>query len=194
VLDHLARLDQLQGETVDDIRLSLLAVEGKAAQRYWSAIRAIVPEEYGWTGRQGRGATDPINSMLNYGYGILYGQVERAIVLAGMDPYAGFIHTDRPGKPSLVLDLIEEFRQIAIDRLVFGLANRHFTVETNAQGRLSEATRRSLAEKVLEHLESGFRYESKSYTLRTVIQTQARRLAAFFRGDRERYESVKAGW
>jgi CRISPR-associated protein Cas1 len=77
-----------------------------------------MPEQYDWPGREGRGAQDPLNSLLNYGYGILYGQVEQAIILAGLDPYAGFLHADRPGKPSLTLDLIEEFRQVAIDRVV----------------------------------------------------------------------------
>lgn len=194
VLEHVARLDELHGETVDDIRQSLLAAEGNAAQRYWSAIHAIIPSDYGWEGREGRGATDPINSLLNYGYGILYGQIERAIVLAGMDPYAGFIHTDRPGKPSLVLDFIEEFRQVAVDRLVFGLINRHYKVEQDDKGRLVEATRQDFADKVLAHLDSAVRHEGKSYPLRTVIQMQARRLAAFLRHEREAYESFKAGW
>ena len=56
-------------------------------------------------------AKDLFNAILNYGYGVLYAQIEQAIILAGLDPYAGFLHADRPGKPSLVLDLIEEFRQ-----------------------------------------------------------------------------------
>lgn len=194
VLDHIARLDRLEGDTVDNIRLQLLAAEGNAAQRYWSAIRLVVPPEYGWTTRETQGASDPVNSLLNYGYGILYGQVERALVLAGLDSYAGFIHADRPGKPSLVLDFIEEFRQVAVDRLVFGLVNRRYNVEQDERGRLSEKTRRGFAEKVLEHLDTAVRFESKSYPLRTVIQIQARHLAAFFRGERDRYEAFKAGW
>ncbi len=141
-----------------------------------------------------RGATDPVDSLLNYGYGILYAQVERALVLAGLDPYAGFVHADRPGKPSLVLDLIEEFRQVVVDRVVFGLVNRHFTVEQNERGLLSDATRRSLPEKVIKHLESEVPYEGKRYELRIVLQSQARHLAAFLRGDRESYEAFQAGW
>ncbi len=194
VLDHLARLDRLAGETVDDLRGAILAAEGNAAQRYWQAIRLIVPEVYGWPGRVGRGADDPINSMLNYGYGILYQQVQRAIILAGLDPYGGFIHTDRPGKPSLVLDLIEEFRQIAIDRLVFGLAARSFTVEQEEDGLLSQTTRRALAEKVLAHLESEMRYNGKRFPLRAIIQQQAREVAAYVRGGRDIYLPYKAEW
>ncbi len=194
VLDHLAWLDRLDGECVDDIRGEVLAAEGNAARRYWEAVKWIVPERYGWPGRKGRGATDPINGMLNYGYGILYQQVQRAIVLAGLDPYAGFIHTDRPGKPSLVLDLIEEFRQVGVDRVVFGLAARDFSVEQQEDGLLTQETRRALAERVLTHLEAEMRYEGKRFPLRAIIQQQARHLASFLRGEREAYIPYKAEW
>jgi len=194
VQDCIAALDRLQGDSVDDIRESLLAAEGNAARRYWEAVALVLPEMYGWPGRAGRGAVDPLNSLLNYGYGILYGQVEQAVILAGLDPYAGFIHTDRPGKPSLVLDLIEEFRQTAIDRLVFGLAARSYRVMQDEQGCLLPEARRAYAEKVLQHLGATVRYEGKRYPLRTVIQTQARYLASFLRGDRDGYAPFKATW
>ena len=194
VLDYLAWLDRLSGERIDELRSSLLAAEGNAARRYWEAVQLIIPNGYNWPGRQGRGALDPINSLLNYGYGILYGQIERALVLAGLDPYAGFVHVDRPGKPSLVLDIIEEFRQVAIDRVVFGLAARNFSVEQDKHGRLTDDTRRVFAEHVINHLEASVRYEGKCYPLRHVIQMQARRLATFLRGERDTYEPYKAEW
>ncbi len=193
VLDHEIELDRLEGETVDAIRSELLGVEGRAAQKYWSAVKQVLPEEYGWPGRKRRGATDPVNQMLNYGYGILYGQIERCIVLAGLDPYAGFVHVDRPGKPSLVLDLIEEFRQEAVDRVVFGLANKRFTVGQEGD-KLDQETRRKLAEHVLAHLETDVRYERKRMPLRVVMQSQARHLATFLRGDREAYAPFQASW
>ena len=140
-----------------------------------------------------RGARDGLNSALNYGYGILYGQMERALVLAGLDPYAGFIHADRPGKPSLTLDLIEEFRQPVVDRTVLGLANKGFEFKQDEDGLLAEDTRRALAEKVLERLEeSTERYEGKKQALRVIIQSQARHLATFVRGDRADYEPFRA--
>jgi CRISPR-associated protein Cas1 len=194
VLAHLSRLDALEDRTLEAARSSLMAVEGNAAQVYWAAVRPVIPEAYGWERREGRGATDPVNSLLNYGYGILYGQIERALVLAGLDPYAGFIHVDRPGKPSLTLDLIEEFRQVAVDRVVWGLVARNFTVEQNDKGQLSEETRRGFADHIIQHLESGVRYEGERYPLRQVIQMQARRVAAFLRQDRDDYVPFKAEW
>jgi CRISPR-associated protein Cas1 len=197
VLDYQAPLERLATQatrpaTIDQVRDQVMGLEGNAARLYWQAVRAILPESYNWQERSGRGAIDPINSLLNYGYGILYGQVERALVLAGLDPYAGFVHADRPGKPSLVLDLIEEFRQVAVDRVVFGLANRHYTVEQDEQGRLSEATRKNFADHILQHLESDVRYAGKRHPLRQVIQMQARQVVTFVRSERNQYEAFKA--
>lgn len=193
--DSIAALDHLQSNMpLDDVRASIMGIEGNAARLYWQAIASVLPEEYQWTGRVGRGATDPLNSLLNYGYGILYSRIEQATILAGLDPYAGFIHTDRSGKPSLVLDLIEEFRQIAVDRLVIGLATRNYKIEQLEDGRLSDDARTAYAQKVLEHLESTTRYMGKRYPLRFIIQNQARRLAAYLRGNAECYETFRASW
>ncbi len=115
-----------------------------------------------WPGRRTQGATDPLNSALNYGYGILYGAVERACVLAGLDPYAGFLHVDRPGKPSLVLDLIEEFRQPVVDKTVLGMVNKGMPVTLDEQGRLVPESRRLLAEKVLARLDSPERFRRQA--------------------------------
>ena len=103
---------------------------------------------------------------MNYGYGFLYGQVEQAITLAGLDPYGGFLHADRPGKPSLVLDMIEEFRQTVVDRTVIGLVNKRFTIEQDEEQRLTEATRKKLIEKIRERMESSELYEKKRQALR----------------------------
>jgi hypothetical protein len=70
----------------------------------------------------------PHPTLRNYSYG----QVERAVLLDGLDPYAGFLHEDRPGKPSLVLDLIEEFRQLVVDRRTFALLNQRVPLAQDA--------------------------------------------------------------
>ncbi|MCI0575418.1 MAG: CRISPR-associated endonuclease Cas1 [Chloroflexi bacterium] len=200
VRDHLAELDVLrqlvvrEGGSLEELRGQILSAEGRAAQKYWQGIGLLLPAGLAWPGREGRGARDAFNSALNYGYGILYGQVERAIVLAGLDPYGGYIHTDRPGKPSLALDLIEEFRAAVVDRTMLGLANKGVKIEQDERGFLLEKTRRQLAEKVLARLESGERYETKRHPLRAIIQMQARHLATYVRGEREAYRPFVASW
>ena len=97
-------------------RPALLNREGRAGAQYWAGVAALLDGKAAFAGREHRGTEDPVNAALNYGYGILQSQVWSAITLAGLEPFAGFIHVDRPGKPSLVLDLMEEFRQPVVDR------------------------------------------------------------------------------
>jgi CRISPR-associated protein Cas1 len=115
-------------------------------------------------------------------------------VLAGLDPYAGFLHADRPGKPSLVLDLIEEFRQTVVDRSIIGLVNKRVPLKQQEDGLLDEPTRHKIVEKIRERLESSELYEKKRQALRLIMQQQARHLALFLRGERERYEPLVVGW
>ncbi len=194
VRTHLDELDGLGAPAIDKLRDRLLSCEGRAASYYWSALKAVIPPEYAWPGRERRGATDPVNSALNYGYGILYGQIERATVLAGLDPYGGFTHVDRPGKPSLVLDLIEPFRVPVVDRVIVGLVNRRTEIKQDDQGLLDKETRRMLADKVLGRLEKPERYEGKRHTLRAIIQQQARHVATFVRQQRDSYTPFTVSW
>ena len=185
---------RLAGERVDDVRPSVLNREGRAAQAYWDAIGKLLRDDVTWPGREHRGAQDPVNSALNYGYGILYAQVEHALLLAGLDPYGGFVHVDRPGKPRLVLDAIEEFRQPVVDRTVFGLLNKGVAIEVDEEGRLTLATRKTLAEKVLARQEGTERYEGKKHTLKAILASQAGHIATFVRGERPAYEPFLARW
>jgi CRISPR-associated protein Cas1 len=194
VFDHELELRQLTGQCIDDLRDRILSLEGRAAQRYWDGIKLLVPQELAWPGREGRGATDAFNSILNYGYGILQARVEHALVLAGLDPYAGFLHTDRPGKASLIFDVIEEFRQAVVDRPLIGLVTRGMAIEQDEQGRLGEGTRHKLAERLKERLDATELYEGKRQPLRHILQCQARHIATFVRGDRPQYAPFVMGW
>ena len=81
-------------------------------------------DKVNFPGREHRDSTDPVNSLLNYGYGMLYRQVEGAVILAELDPFGGYLHVDRPGKLSLVYDFVEEFRQQVVDRVVVAMLNK----------------------------------------------------------------------
>ena len=192
--DEIAAIDKLDGTMAAEIRPSLLAHEGRAAHYYWKGVGRLLRADLNWPGRQTQGATDSFNSALNYGYGVLYSQVERALVLAGLDPYGGFLHVDRPGKPSLTLDFIEEFRQAVVDRPIIGAINRKLAIEKDESDRLTPQTRRDLAERVLARLESPESYESKRQALRVILQQQARHLATFLRGDRPAYTPFTMSW
>jgi CRISPR-associated protein Cas1 len=196
--DHLVELEELQKRNtpnIDALRGALLSVEGRGAQKYWAGVKALLPAELAWEGRRHRRAADPINASLNYGYAILARHVEHALVLAGLDPFAGFVHVDRPGKTSLTFDLIEEFRQAVVDRTVLGMANRNVRLAIGQNGLLEDEAKKTLAAAIIARIEeSGERYEGKKHTLREIIQTQARHLAVFLRGDRPAYEGFVGKW
>jgi CRISPR-associated protein Cas1 len=186
---HLQRLGAQAEATpllpLDEARDVLMGYEGQASALYWEGARCLTTPHYDWPQRLTRGATDPVNSLLNYGYGILYAEVERALVLAGLDPYAGFLHADRPGKPSLTLDLIEEFRQLVVDRVVFGLTARRYQIEQDEFQRLTPETRKDFAARILHQLEGKTRYEGRGrVTVRHILQMQARHIATFVRRER----------
>lgn len=183
---------EVEGNRPDFVRERLLGAEGLGARAYWGGVKALLEGKCEFEGRKGRGAVDPVNALLNYGYGILSSRIWAAVMLAGLDPFAGFLHTDRPGKPSLVLDLMEEMRAPAVDRAV--LAHVRLGEPVRFEGRLlHEETRRRIADGVLERLEAKVTVRGKRLQLGSVIQRQARSVAVFLRGEGD-YRPFSMTW
>lgn len=185
-------VDAIPGERVDDVRAALLAIEGAAGRHYWQGVRVLLADHAAFETREHRGAPDLVNSALNYGYGVLYTHVWGALMNAGLEPFAGFLHVDRPGKPSLVLDLIEEFRQPIVDRAVIALLTRGTKLHIH-EGLLIDDSRRAVAAAVLERLESEVMFRGRRHRVRSVIQIQARNLASYLRGG-EPYRAFAFKW
>lgn len=175
-----------------ETRGALMGVEGVAGRLYWQGFKTIVETKAEFMGRVHRGADDALNALLNYGYGILYAHVWGAVVNAGLEPFAGFLHVDRPGKPSLVLDLVEEFRQPVVDRTVIAFVNLGQTVQMK-EGMLDEESRRALAEKILQRLSSPEPFRGQQFQIRSIIQMQARSLVSFLRG-KGKYKPFSFRW
>lgn len=186
------KVGEIGGASVNEARGTLMGIEGTAGRIYWEGIKEIIGHKVEFFGREHRGATDEVNSLLNYGYGILYSQVWGAVINAGLEPFAGFLHVDRPGKPSLVLDLVEEFRQPLVDRTVIAHVNLGINIGMKG-GLLDAETRRAIGDRVIERLVSTESYQGKQYQIRSIIQMQARRLAGFLRGEGE-YKAFSFKW
>ena len=92
--------------------------EGAASRIYFKALSEVFPDDWQFLSRSRRPAKDPFNAALNYLYGILYSYVMHALVIAGLDPFLGLLHTDEYNRPALVLDFIEPYR-IWADAVVF---------------------------------------------------------------------------
>jgi CRISPR-associated protein Cas1 len=186
------QLADFKADRLEDVRDKLMGYEGTGARLYWEGVGILLEGRMDFPGRSTRGALDPINSALNYGYGILYSKVSGAIANAGLEVYAGFLHVDRPGKPALVLDLVEEFRAPIVDRSVLAIVNQGIAIETDAHG-LTAPTKKLLANRILERLSTLVPYEGKRWSLGTIIQNQARHLAVAVRGERT-YRAFASRW
>ncbi|MBI3592740.1 MAG: CRISPR-associated endonuclease Cas1 [Nitrospirae bacterium] len=186
------QVEGIHGQSIEDARGRLMAIEGASGRLYWDGVREIIGNRIEFFGRETRGAIDAVNSLLNYGYGILYSHVWGAVINAGLEPFAGFLHVDRPGKPSLVLDLVEEFRQPIVDRIVIAHINLGESIEIR-NGLLEAETRKLIGNKIIERLESPETFDGKKYKIRSIIQMQARNLAAFLNGKRE-YKTFRFKW
>lgn len=186
------KVPEIDAASINEARGTLMGIEGTAGRIYWQGVKEIIGHKVEFFGREHRGATDAVNSLLNYGYGILYSQVWGAVINAGLEPFAGFLHVDRPGKPSLVLDLVEEFRQPVVDRSVIAYVNLGISIGMK-DGLLDSETRRNIGDKVMERLLTTESYQGKQYQIRSIVQMQARRLAAFLRGDGD-YKAFSFKW
>jgi CRISPR-associated protein Cas1 len=115
--DYKEKITGLEADIITDIAPSLRGWEGTASRNYFEIISLLMPDEYKFEGRSQHPATDIFNCVLNYGYGILYGKVEGALIKAGLDPYVGVLHREDYNRPVMVFDVIEKFR-IWIDYVV----------------------------------------------------------------------------
>jgi CRISPR-associated protein Cas1 len=157
-------------------------------------IRLLLDDDVEFAGRERQGATDLVNSLLNYGYGILYPRVRHALMLAGLNPALAFCTAFRENKPTLSFDLIEEFRAQAVDRVVFGMITKGERVEIDpTTGRLTKETVQKLIQNVLERLAIPVRYRRQDKPLQEIIQLQAKLLAAHLHG-KARYRPFIGQW
>ena len=174
----------IEGDTADAVRPQLMGLEGTAGRMYWREIARILPDDLGFSGREHQGPDNAVNAALNYGYGILYSHVWGAVMNAGLEPFAGFLHVDRSGKPSLVLDLVEEFRQPVVDRAILTWLNRGGRL-TLTKGLLDSESREGVASRVLLRLIATEKHRGKQQQVRSIVQMQARLAASAVRGLRE---------
>lgn len=190
---HKNELANLDG-SIDEIRQNLLGIEGYFASRYFGCLSKIIPFE-----KRDRKSDDAFNIVLNYGYGMLYNEIERACIISGLDPYLGFLHTDRYGKPCMTLDLIEEFRQPIVDRAIITLFSQKQIDEKdfeNLEDRrmLSQIGRKKVLEAVLGRINKKIKFKNRNLTFKQVILEQARNIVRFLSEQNKSYEPFIYRW
>jgi CRISPR-associated protein Cas1 len=194
----ITKIENIKGKRIDDVREKLLGIEGEASRVYFQALGSILPSSLYSGARVKRPPGDAFNALLGYGYGILYSEVEKACIISGLDPYLGFLHTDRYGKPSMALDLIEEFRQPVIDRAMITLIQRKMIDEKDIEKEgngvyLNKNGRSKAIEAVVERFNTAISYKKEKITLLDIILKQARSLVKFL-NENEKYEPFIYKW
>jgi CRISPR-associated protein Cas1 len=177
---------------------TVMGIEGHAARQYVAAWRHLLSAHadiVAPAARSSRPATDPVNTALSFGYGLLRVAVHGALEQVGLDPYIGFLHGIRPGKPALALDLMEEFRAELVDRVVFTalnqrkLAAKHFRNLPGGAHELTDDGRRVF----LSFWSDARSQMRRHHTLGPQVPSallplvQARILVRYLRGDIPRY-------
>ena len=180
----------------DKLAPILMGYEGKAAAIYWQAVASALPEELAYPGRRTRGADDPLNMALNYVYGILYADVWRAVVYAGLDPGIGIVHCSPRSNGGLVYDLVEELRAPLADRVVMGLIGRGWepTSIRSESAALRKSDRRILARAYLSKRRSSLRQGRVPVKIGDLPKRQALALRTLILGEAEKYQAFRYRW
>ncbi len=178
-------------------RQSLLGIEGAAAGAYFSRLGSLLktnPGDFSFEGRNKRPPRDPVNSVLSYLYGVLTKELFTTVQAAGFDPYLGFYHQPRYGRPALALDMMEEFRPVIADAAMLSLFNneeltaKDFVKTGIGISIMPEAKRKVIA--AYEHrMQTEVAHPIFGYKVsyRRVLEVQSRLLARVLSGELKEY-------
>lgn len=169
----------------------LQGLEGSGTARYFNCYQHLLNKPDLFNGRTRRPPRDPANALLSYGYTILLNQITSAICTVGLDPYIGYLHSTKYGKPALALDLMEEFRPLIVDSTVISIFNnnilqaKHFKEELGGSYRLNDYGRRTFLTKLEARFDETITHPTFNYktTYRRSLELQARLLAKYLMGE-----------
>lgn len=186
--EFINKIHEITGK-ISECSGSIMGYEGNTSRYYFKILSHLLPEKYQFQGRSSRPAQDAFNAFLNYGYGILYSKVERALIIAGLDPYIGLMHSDNYNKKSLVFDFIEPYR-IMIEQPVFYLFSRykikdeHCTPIKNGIS-LNQEGKKFFVPNLLEHFDKPVQYNNRNIKCIDRIQMDAHSFANYLIGKKE---------
>lgn len=184
--DYQLKISRLDGEIVADIAPQLRGWEGVSSKIYFDTLNLFIPEEYRFANRSQHPAMDIVNAMLNYGYGLLYGKIEGALIKAGIDPYVGIFHRDDYNRPVLAYDVIELYR-IWVDYVVYSLVvqkvitDDYYSVREDGSYWLEGLGRRILIQALNDYLDDVITQKGVTRSRLVQMQLHAQSLAQMFK-------------
>ena len=185
---------ELQKDNLDSLR----GIEGDAAHQYFSVFDELIFQQkdaFGFSGRNRRPPTDRVNCLLSFVYTLLVHDIRSALESVGLDTSVGFLHRDRPGRPGLALDMMEEFRPFLADRLVLSMINRSqvrpdgFTIKESGAVHMDDDTRKTVLTTYQKRKQESLVHPflNEKIQIGTLFFIQALLLARFIRGDLDGY-------
>jgi CRISPR-associated protein Cas1 len=174
---YLDKIDNLMYQLKNNSGLtkeSIFGFEGSAANLYFTTIRALGLFPSTFDERTKRYSGEITNVALNYGYAILFNVIYKATINAGLDPYCGILHTLKSGKPSLVLDLMEEYRSFIVDRNI--IKNKSKLESCSDFNKV----KKDIASSILESLSRKHIYKKQKIMVESIIQKQLYKISGHF--------------
>ena len=180
--ENVAKMEEIYNKFKFNTNFSaLMGYEGSMAVIYWDSIGKVL--EIDEFRRITKGANDLVNSALNYGYAILYGKVQSSLIKAGISLHISFLHSLDKQKPTLVFDMIEEFRSFVVDRVIIAMINKNEPLKMD-KNLLSEKSKKLIAKNIYEKLGSYTTWKKQSVKIENIIQIQAYNLVKFIQEDK----------
>ena len=172
-------------------------LEGSGSAAYFGCFNQLIRNsQFSFTKRVRRPATDSVNSLLSFGYSLLRHDVQSAVNIVGFDPYLGYLHFDRYNRPSLALDLMEEFRPLVVDAVVLSILNKQLltradfvTEPLSGAVSLTSEGRKIFLTNYERKKQSEFKHPvmGRKCTYREAFELQARLLSKYLMGTTDKY-------
>ncbi len=167
----------------------IMGLEGVSASFYFEYLRDmnLMPDTFKY--RTKRYSEEITNIALNYGYAILFNFIYKSCINAGLEPYYGVLHSVRSAKPSLILDIMEEYRSFVVDRNIIKLRSR--LAKTKPED--FDKIKKDIANNILKTLSKKYKYKHKKLSLESIIQRQIYKISGYF-CEKNKYKSYIFRW
>jgi len=165
----------------------IMGIEGVSASYYFEYLREMELFPISFKYRTKRHSQEITNIALNYGYAILFNFIYKSCINAGLEPYYGVLHSVRSAKPSLILDIMEEYRSFVVDRNIIKLRSKLAKVTE------FEKVKKDVATNILNTLSKKYKYNHKKLTLESIIQRQIYKISGYF-CENNKYKSYIFRW